>query len=235
MPYMEKRIISGRYMEIVRYSISDKGKKPPRGAKEKLSSEAQMNLNYKNACKTLTRLINTNFTEKDLFITLTYKNKNQITESQAKKALENYIRRVKAHRKKNGLPDLKYITVTEIDKKNGIHHHVLFNNMSLDDIEKIWGLGRIKTSRLEPDENGYAALANYFLKQKGKDRGKSKNTKRWNQSKNLAQPEIPPPRVLKRINLYKPPKVKGYRVTSVEQSFNDFAGFYQYVQLVKLE
>lgn len=67
--YREKKIYSGKILEVELYPVYKSGREIPRRAKkEKLSTKEQRNLNDKNARKKLTRLINTNFGEGDIVI-----------------------------------------------------------------------------------------------------------------------------------------------------------------------
>ena len=229
---MQKIIYSGNYAEIEQYTVSSNMRRKHRGEKENISREAQIQLNNKNSKKKLTRLINTNFTKQDLFLTLTYK--EDITELLAKKELAKFIRKVNTYRKKLGLTLLKYISVTETGEKGHrvkrVHHHLVCSGMSIDELEKLWGNGRTQSSRLEPDENGFEGLANYLLKE-----DKGKHVKKWNQSKNLIKPRVVK-KLLKRLNIYNQPKpLKGYKVVNVEVKDNIYFGFYRYIQLSKLE
>ena len=73
---------------------------------------------------------------------MTYQQQPESPE-EAQRLLRNYIRRVQRARKKQGLPPLKYIAVTEKGSKNGrYHHHVtLSGGMDRDELEKLWGSG----------------------------------------------------------------------------------------------
>ena len=75
MPYREKKIYSGKMLEVEIYPITFQDRKQPRKKKEKTSEVKQKNLNDKNARKYLIRSINTNFTDDDLHITNTYTDK----------------------------------------------------------------------------------------------------------------------------------------------------------------
>lgn len=191
MPYREKRILSGRYLEVDLYPVTLIDIKKSRKEKCKLSKPKQQNLNEKNAKKHLIRLMNANFTEKDLAVHPTYDPEHvPKDEAQARKDIANYIRRLKAYRTRKGLPELKYIAVIECrDPAEGrpsirIHHHIIMSgDMDRDDIEQIWGRGRCNADRLQPDEQGFAALAYYITKD-------PKGSKRWCQSKGLKQPEV---------------------------------------------
>ena len=87
-------------------------------------------------------------------------------------------------RKKQGLPPLKYIAVTEKGSKNGrYHHHVtLSGGMDRDDLENLWGLGYANSRRLQFTESGLAGLGHYIVKS-------PLYTRAWNASKNLIDPE----------------------------------------------
>jgi hypothetical protein len=190
VPYREKKIYSGKILEVDIYPISIQERKQKRKKKEKVSLPKQKNLNDKNARKHLTRLINTNFTDKDLAVHLTYSNNSlPSSEEEAKKDITNFLRRVKHYRKKNNLEDLKYIAVIEYreqeEKKKPIriHHHLIINSMDRDRVEELWGKGRANADRLKSDEYGYEALAKYITKD-------PKGSKRWTQSRNLKQPIV---------------------------------------------
>jgi len=248
MPYREKKIYSGKFLEVEIYPISDKEKKKPRGKKIKESLPKQKNLNNKNAKKHLIRLLNTNFTDEDLVLHLTYSNENlPKNEEEARRDVTNYLRRIKHYRKKNNLPPLKYIAVIEYKEPEGkkkgirIHHHIVMNKMDRDIAEKLWGKGRANADRLQADEYGYEALARYISKD-------PKGSKRWTQSKNLKQPII-------KINdsRYSRKKIEqlasspedrflfeklypGYIFTSCEVEQNDITpGKYIYIKMRKAE
>ncbi|RCX20916.1 hypothetical protein DFR58_101118 [Anaerobacterium chartisolvens] len=253
MPYREKRIYSGQMLEVEIYPISPKQKKQPRGKKEKASTLKQKNLNDKNAKKHLIRLINTNFTDKDLAVHLTYTSEElPRSEEEARKDIANYIRRVKHYRKKNNLPSLKYIAVFEYKEKASggregkeppvrMHHHVIMSSMDRDAAEQLWGKGRANADRLKADEYGYEGLARYITKD-------PQGSKRWVQSKNLDQPTV-------KINNHKYSKRKvevlartpddrqlferlypGYILNDCISQVNDItAGTHLYIRMRKLQ
>lgn len=189
--YREKKIYSGDILEVEIYPIDISRRKESRAKKEKLSVPKQRNINDKNAKKHLIRLINSNFTDEDLAVHLTYTEKTlPKSEEQAKKDVSNFIRRVKYHIKKHSLPELKYIAVVEYkesdDKKKSVrmHHHLVMNGViDRDILEDLWGNGRANADRLKSDEYGYEGLARYITKD-------PRGSKRWTQSRNLKQPEV---------------------------------------------
>lgn len=205
MPYREKRIYSGNILEVEIYPISKIERKQKRKEKKKESVKTQKNLNDKNAKKHLIRLFNTNFTDKDLHVTLTYDEKNlPSSEEEARKDVTNFIRRLKTYRKREGLEELKYISVIEYkeqkeDKKAiRMHHHIAISGMDRDAVEAIWKKGRANADRLKADEFGYEGLARYISKD-------PKGNKRWTQSRNLKQPII-------KVNDYKYSGRKVYEI-----------------------
>ncbi|MDP4146087.1 MAG: hypothetical protein Q8936_16625 [Bacillota bacterium] len=247
MPYREKRIYSGKYLEVEIYSITKKERNMKRKKKERESLVKQKNLNDKNAKKHLIRLINTNFSDKDLAVHLTYDNKNlPSSEEEARKDVGNFLRRLKGYRKRRGLPELKYIAVIEYkDQEEGktirIHHHIIMDGvLDRDTVESIWKKGRANADRLKADEFGYEAIARYITKD-------PKGKKRWTQSKNLKQPVI-------KINDHKYSRRKvyelfkekgnarefedlypGYIYTHSETPINDITGTAVYIKMRKLE
>lgn len=190
--YVVKTIVSGPIIESEIYPVYTSKRNVPRRDKEQITSEAQKNLNDKNAKKKITRLINTNFTNKDLAVTLTYKDNYLPDYEQARKDIQNYIRKLKRYRKKHGLPDLKYIYVIgcvneeerKKTKKVRVHHHLIINgDMDRDIVEGLWGKGRCEAKRLQPDDFGLEGIARYMASQ-------NKGTKRWYASRNLKQPKV---------------------------------------------
>lgn len=189
MAIREKRFLCGKYLEVEIYPISKYEQKKSRSKKKNESRKEQKSLNDKNAKKNLRRRIHANFDNKDLIVSLSYDAANlPNSEEAAIRDRNNYIRRIKSYRKRNGLGELKYIAVLEYreatdDKrtKTRIHHHIIISGMDRDKAEELWGKGIANTIRMQANELGFEELANYLLKE---PRGK----KRWSQSKNIVIP-----------------------------------------------
>ena len=122
----EKNIISGAMYEAEFYPIFPNGRRIPtsgRKAKSRPSSKEQANLNDKNARKKIVRLVNANFGKGDIVVHGTYRDDEMPScEAECRKHIQNYIRRIKRYRKKEGLPEMKYIYVIEakVSKKTGL-------------------------------------------------------------------------------------------------------------------
>lgn len=202
----EKKIYCGeKYLEVDIFPYTDNQqdvhRRGKRAKKEKETEPKQRNLNDKNARRYLTQLANTNFNEEDLHVTATYKDKYlPETIEEAEKEVVNFFRRISYRRKKEGLPPLKYILVSEYttekdtEKPTRIHHHIFINGgLDRDTVEDLWckrkqkgekkgeRIGYVNADRLQPDENGVAALCTYLTKN-------PKGKKRWSSSQNLEKP-----------------------------------------------
>lgn len=188
--YATKRVTAGDQVELEIYpEFTRKEDVPEAGRRSHYNAKAQRNLKDKNAKKHCERLINANFTSGDLWVTLSYSDRN-VPQSmdEALANMQKYIKRLAYRRKKQGLGPARYIYVTEWsqDENNLIrchHHAVMDGDLSMDEVEKAWKLGRRnQTRRLDYDENGLSGLAHYITKD-------PKGKKRWCASKNLKQPK----------------------------------------------
>lgn len=240
MKSREKRIISGSYLELEYFPITEHGHRHDN--KRRLTKKEQQNLNEKNAVKKLIRLINTNFVAGDILIHPTYRTDEMPnTEKEVIKDIQNYFRCIKAYRKKHGLPPVKYIYVVEC--KNGRWHwHGIMSAIDRDVAEKLWKHGDYTNAdRFQPTEQeGGEAFARYISK---KPMGK----RRWNSSTNLKNPTVKTKdgqhtrRGIARIatqriddRSYWERKYKGYRFVSATPVYNDYNGWwYIYVKMYK--
>lgn len=195
MVYALKEIKAGEQFEVEIYpQFKSMDEVPEEGRSIKRdNSRAQRNLNDKNARKYVERLINRNFGDKDLWITLTYDDAHLPPDGDidaAVKNMQNFIRRVNYQRKKRGLPKAKYVYVTEYNEAAEIrwHHHLVMDGaLDMDTVEKCWGQSsRNEVRRLQKDENGLSGMANYIVKEKKRIRSE----KRWNSSQGLIDPDI---------------------------------------------
>lgn len=231
--YREIKYKCGDYLEIDLFPVFEyqRGRKK----KRKPTSEIQKRLNQKNAERKLIRLLNTNFTEKDIRFDLTYREeKNPSSPEEAQKELQNFLRRVKRYRKKNNLTDLRYVAVTEIGEKKGrVHHHIIMSgDINISKLAKIWGRGYTTAKPLQFDNFGIAGIAKYLIKN-------PVLKKRWSASRNLKKPKTS-----KRDGRLPQFKVeefgrsgddnkneieklyKGYLLAGCETYYNDFNGRY---------
>lgn len=193
--YALKEIRAGEQLEVEIYpQFRSMDEVPPEGRGiRRDNSKAQKNLNDKNARKYVERLINHNFGDGDIWLTLTYDDAHLPPDGDidaAIKKVQNYIRRVNYQRKKRGLGKCRYVYVTEYngDAKIRWHHHIVMDGeLDMDTVEKCWQQGsRNEVRRLRKDENGLSGMANYIVKEKKR----IKSEKRWNSSQGLMDPDI---------------------------------------------
>lgn len=200
-----KHYCGEEYMEVDIYpytEIQRKVAKGKRSKKEKESLKTQKNLNDKNARRKLTRIVEANFTRNDYSVTLTYSDEMlPKTIEEAEKEVQNYLRRVKRRREKDGVGELKYILITsfslEEERPVRIHHHILMNSgLDRDIVEDLWRrrkrkgeevgrpIGHANADRIQPDVNsGITALSNYL-----KGNPTASNKRKWTCSQNLERP-----------------------------------------------
>lgn len=240
-----KTIKSGDILEAEIYPVWDN---TARIATKRVKRSSEDERKYYDAKrkKYLTRLINTNFTDADIWATLTYRD-GELPGSieAAEHELEKFFRRLSYYAKKHNLPSLKYIAVTEELSRDGevvrVHHHIFINFRDRDTLERIWGHDdRPNTRRLHADENGYDGAAHYTLKNiKGK--------KSYRYSQNLKKPTeyIADSKITARTatemavnRQYCETKLqklyKGYELVSVSVRTSEFvSGFYIYSKFRK--
>ena len=187
----EKKIKSGKLLEIEFFPVYNNGARiPARSQKEKISKEKQKKLNKKNAEKKLIRKVNANFDEGDLFCHFTYKADNiPQSETQLKKDIKNYIRRLKNYRQKNNMPEIKYLYVIEKSEyqtgknkgKANWHVHMFMSRMDRTVAENLWLSGTANCDRYQPRSFGPKAAAKYIAKS-------PEGKKRFSGSRNLKKP-----------------------------------------------
>nr|WP_302025330.1 terminase large subunit [uncultured Blautia sp.] len=127
--YALKEITAGDQFEIEIYpQFRSMDEVPPEGRTiKKDNNKAQKNLNDKNARKYVERLINENFSDRDIWMTLTYDDAHLPPDGDVDAAIKNvqkYIRRINYQRKKRGLPNAKYVYVTAYNPDAEIRWHV---------------------------------------------------------------------------------------------------------------
>ena len=193
-------------------------------AKREAHKRAQTALNRRNAKKKLIRLVNANFGEEDLILCCEYaQGKQPQDDEQAAKDVRNYLERIKYLRKKLGLPELRYIYITEVtvSEKYGVryHHHVIMSGgISRDEAEACWIRkhgGRCNAKRAQPGEKHLSGFACYLTTDKrsrtmekdGKNPQEKAMRRGWVSSKNLFDPEKHATEADKKISIRKAQRI----------------------------
>lgn len=190
--YRTRTITSGDMIELEAFPIHRYPRGLLRAAKSMATPERVEAINRRNTEKRITRLLNTNFTARDISLTMTFTNVPD--EQGALKELQRAIRRLRTQYRrevKAGLhPEaepFKYLYVIEFATRDGepvrIHAHMVCNLSDRDGAEKCWRAGRANADRLQPDRYGLTALAKYLTKAPRKKR-------RWAASRSLREPKI---------------------------------------------
>lgn len=182
--YVVKTIKSGYMVEKEIYPVWKCKNDVPRSEKNTKSRKAQEKLNKKNKIKEIIRLVNTNFNNGDLYITLSYRG-NAPDKERAKKDVDNYLKKIRRWWKKNKPnEEFKYISVIDFvddlekSKRTRIHHHLIISAMDRDIAEEKWGLGTANANRLQADELKFEKVARYIASQSKTRIGHSANLKK---------------------------------------------------------
>lgn len=186
--YRQKKYITGDFLELEIFPMPLNTKPYSKARREKETTPAQKRLNDKKSMRHFNRIVHKNFKENDLFIDMTFDEKN-IPENRAGviRAVKNYIARLKRWRKRNGLSELKYLYVVsnsdEFGNKKRLHVHMIINEMDRDAAEKLWGKGYCDTDRLQFNEYGVTGKVMYMARQ-------VKGERTWAGSRNLEKVEV---------------------------------------------
>lgn len=187
MGYRTKTTKAGPRLEAEIYPVFGREQRQEaKRQKKALTPEKIRRNNDERARRRLIQLIDANFGEGDVHVTLTYADPPGW--DRAKKDIRNFMGKISRMRKKRGLPDLKYIYSLEDDEdgtKKRIHAHVIMNGgISREEIESIWARGYANADRLQPTKEGLEAIARYISKQ-----SRERHKRKWSSSKNLIKPK----------------------------------------------
>lgn len=179
----KKAIVSGDVVEIITYEHGNYyGFDGVANGKNKSDKNKRSdNINF--ARKRLRRLINSNVTGNDMFVTLTYAN-NMCDITQAKKDYKVFIKAMK----RKGY-DLKYVYVVEFQKRGAVHFHAIFFDCGYIDslfLASVWKRGFVKINRINDVDNAGAYVVKYMNKDLVDDRLIGKDL--YGRSRGLKEP-----------------------------------------------
>lgn len=195
MGYRRRTTVSGPRIDAEVFPVFGRAQRGElRRAKSQATREAQKRANDERSRLHLIQLVEANFTEKDISITLSYEGQPP-EPARVDKDIRNFLARVKRARAKAGLPDLKYIYSIGGDEmpsagysgKRPHVHMIMSGGIGRDQLEKIWGKGIANADRLQPRSDGLGGIAVYLTKQK-QDRPEKPGARKWRGSRNLKQP-----------------------------------------------
>lgn len=191
MAKRKKTIIAGPLVKTIIYTAPEPldGKRA-RAEKSKMTSAAQKAMNDKTARGRLEMLTAANFTSRDLFVTLTYRDADlPPNRPAAVKLLRKFIKTLRTHRTARG-QELKYIYTTE--EKHGearLHHHIIMNGTGadIDVIRSLWPYGDIVDIEYI-GQRDYETWALYMTKESVQ--GRPVGAQMWTGSRNLQKPTV---------------------------------------------
>ena len=195
MGYRRRTTVSGPRIDAEVFPVFGRHQRGDlRRAKSQVTREAQQRANDERSRRHLIQLVEGNFDEKDLAITLSYEGQAPEPE-RVEKDVRNFIARVKRTRRRMGLEEMRYIYVIGGDEmpaagysgKRPHVHMIMSGGIDRDTLEKIWAKGFANADRLQPGSDGLGGIAVYFTKQK-QDRPEKAGARKWRGSRNLKQP-----------------------------------------------
>lgn len=191
MAKRKKMIIAGRIVKTAIYTAPEPldGQRA-RAEKSRMTTAAQKAMNNKAARARLEMLMAANYSGRDLFVTLTYRDKElPPSRAAAVERLRKFIKIFRAQRKKNGQA-LKYLYTTE--EKHGearLHHHLVINGTGADIevLKSLWPYGDIIDIEYI-GARGYDELSIYMTKESVA--GRPVGAQMWTASRNMVKPVI---------------------------------------------
>lgn len=147
-------------------------------------------MNNKTARARLEMLMAANYSGRDLFVTLTYRDEDlPRNRAAAVERLRKFIKALRAQRRKHG-QTLKYLYTTE--EKHGearLHHHLVVNGTGkdLETLQSLWPYGEVLDVEYI-GERGYDALAAYVTKESVE--GRPVGAQMWTASRNMVKPVV---------------------------------------------
>lgn len=219
VPWYERRTISGRLMEVERYYATRDGRKISRSANVEESDDGQKVLNDRQAKNRLRRIILANFSPEDGDMHVTFTVSGEASRKTLDAMWKSFMAKLKAERRKRGLPECKWVKVPHCQSGRWHFHVVMSGGMELNELQELWGKQhRMSFSVLNLSDN-YRGLCNYLLDEekprKGETEGsarqqRAKYKRRWSCSKNLAKPVVKKREISKRTVMQDPKAPKGY-------------------------
>lgn len=207
--YIKKTWKAGRTVEVKKTYSARYGKKIGRSNNIKPTSDAQEEVNRRNAVAELRRLLNENFHPGDWHAVFTYPTACPPTVKEAEHVRDRFLRRLRGVYKAQGA-ELKYVEATEY-KHRRIHHHIVLPNLpdGMKSVKALWKQLLAETfytpeerERGEPlhlrfpwsplDDSGqYGELAEYLIKETEKTRKDPSALcrRRYRASRNLVHPK----------------------------------------------
>ena len=154
-------------MHTYRCTSTKRTRREPSGCGRQRQTQARYNA--RRAAEWLVYLVQANFDDNDIWITLTYPGEQPPSEDQARKDIKNYIKRINRWRAKRGMGKAKYVYVIEWeDDGGGQSASTIMSSCQVWIGRRLKKYGEMEggtnAARLQPDDAGLEALARYITK-----------------------------------------------------------------------
>lgn len=195
-----KAVISYRNIEIIHQGFQSKTSKTSSGGRKSFTNmdsdrlEINQQVSINRARRKLRRLLECNFTDTYVFLTLTFNDSKStdITDiSYCQKKFNDFKKRLAYYTEKNLLPDFQYIAVMEFQdqtRKGAIHFHVICNLIGVSNsiLKGLWQNGFVHSTIVNSDITENKKIAFYLSKGITDERLTGK--KKYYHSRNLKKP-----------------------------------------------
>lgn len=196
------KITAGSVVEKMKVWRSGSPRGPRKRRVKGSSTLRKLERNLRAAVKALARILNANFSHKDLYLTLKYDDAHLPEDwRQMEKDRSDFIKRVKKTLKKQGITGTKWVSVcSEIDGRTGevvrphIHIPITGDGITFHDgqwwighetLDNLWGKGSVYAEPLRRQKD-YTALALYLIRQAGRQTDR----KKYHTSRNMTKPVV---------------------------------------------
>lgn len=190
MAYREQRFDCGDFLEVNIYPVFQTVIRSGRRSRRKPTREVQQALNKMNRAKEVNRVICANFTNRDYYITLSFKDDPPEIE-RVRKDITNFLAKVERAMKRKGLDKPKWVKTIETGARSGrVHVHMVISGGLLPvEYQQMWGKGYVDCKPLMFGTDGVLGLSKYFVKQTRNEAGDGHKAKSWSCSRNCVRPE----------------------------------------------
>ena len=226
MAYIKKTVRAGRTIEVIKYHDRAHGRKGGKREKRKgPTSPRQALSNAQRREQRLRWLLNENFEDGDLFLTIVYirrMGEEPISPEKMKENFNRFIRKLRAEYRKRG-KELKWVHSMEIGSRGARHHHIVLNYMDVRLIMQVWYEAvpdpeEGKGSAFHPNplntDGQYGKVAAYMMKQTAQklDDEDRLQGKAYSCSRNLRKPKVEKEVVGASTFRKEPKPLKGYYI-----------------------
>lgn len=226
MAYIKKTVRAGRTIEVIKYHDRAHGRKGGKREKRKgPTSPRQALSNAQRREQRLRWLLNENFEDGDLFLTIVYirrMGEEPISPEKMKENFNRFIRKLRVEYRKRG-KELKWVHSMEIGSRGARHHHIVLNYMDVRLIMKVWYEAvpdpeEGKGSAFHPNplntDGQYGKVAAYMMKQTARklDDEDRLQGKAYSCSRNLRKPKVEKEVVGASTFRKEPAPIKGYYI-----------------------